>query len=148
MLPAEEPLSSSGFALIAFLVLLQDAGEPCGDHRWDASPGFLEPAAQRRKELRRFAHILAVSAGGLRLECEIHRRIEIAAVQAALYRISVRIERGGGARAGAVAAVLEDDRQERRTVLAGGPECRSGRAMHPEGVAGHLHHVALRQGPL
>src|SRR5689334_8967346 len=121
MLPAEVPLSSSGFALIAFLVFLQDAGKPYRDHGRNAAPRFLEPATQRRHDLGGLAHILAVCAGRLRLECEIHRRVEVAAFQAALHRMSVRIERGGRARTGAVAAVLEDDGQEWRVILACAP---------------------------
>ncbi len=61
-------------------VLLQQPREPHRDHRRLAVADALEPAPQRRLDLRRIGDVLAVGAGGLRLLGEVDRRIEIAAV--------------------------------------------------------------------
>ena len=78
-------------------------------------------AAIRNPHAGRFRDVLAIRARGFGFLREIHRRIEIATFEPSAHRVPVRIERCSGHRSRRIAAILIDDREERRAVALPGP---------------------------
>src|SRR5262249_40466304 len=94
----EKPLGARGAAMADTVgaaaggaILLQQARQPHGDDGRRAGADAFEAAAQRRSDLGRVGDVLAIGAGRFRLLGEVDRRIEVAAVEAALPGVAVRI---------------------------------------------------------